>query len=214
MRRWGWGQYPLARRQRAQRKGYSPIHPAHRRRVSTARGTSVRRMVLQTAVPREVTADRRELLALHTTRLVDRAGGDDAVMGHTIVAIGAANWAADALPEGVGWATETDRRPSWLFAADCLRSDAARIADEVTNRGPGARLVFSEIESVVGRFGRPVDLPDVPRDGFDTTATLWQNGLTVIDVDRREIRVGHMRWHLVAGIARLTPSVVDHGGAD
>jgi len=165
-------------------------------------------MVLQTAVPGEVTARRRELFEEHVARLAQRAGVSTAVVDDLRVP----EWATDALPLGVAWSvttTEPSALPNLaMVAADCLRTESHLVAEAVRTSGPSQRLVFSEIELVSGRFGRPVDLAataTLSGGPHDVTATLWQRGLTVIDVDRVPVQSRSWQWHLVAGIARVTP---------
>lgn len=172
-------------------------------------------MALERTVPSAVVAQQQELLALHLGRLLSRdASGVSPVL---VRPFSVPEWAKPMIPAGMTWApaaeasTEVDTVVCTV-AIGCLRRDAANVARLLKGSGPAGRVVFSEIEKVAGWFGRPdapgrSGEPGSAHEVFDTTGALWRQKMTVIDVDRVTVRSGRTRWHVVAGIARITPMI-------
>jgi len=86
---------------------------------------------------------------------------------------------------------------SVVVVVDQFRHNRASLLKQAHGLGPAGRIAFSEIAAFDGRRNAVAE--------FDVTSSLWAAGLTVIDVDRVPVSTPAGTWHLVGGIARVTP---------
>ena len=84
-----------------------------------------------------------------------------------------------------------------VIGVDQLRHNRPQMLALAHSLGPLGRMVFSEIATFDGRRNNV--------DHLDVTASIWNAGLTVIDVDRVPVSTPSGTWKLVGGIARITP---------
>jgi len=88
---------------------------------------------------------------------------------------------------------------SVIVSVDQMRHNRVALLSHVHKLGPTGRVVFSEVASFEGRNGSIAD--------FDVTTAIWDGGLSVIDVDRVPVSTSSGTWHIVGGIARITPEM-------